>query len=78
MIKLQTVLMGVVVTLGLAGCSTSVVSSNPRSVVVESQALDAAEAQHLADTECQKHHRYAQMTIQGGYWDRHFTFACVE
>ncbi|MNJ51456.1 hypothetical protein D3C77_467600 [compost metagenome] len=75
--KPQAVL-AVIFTLGLVGCTTSVVSSNPRSVVVESQALDAAEAQRLADTECQKHHRYAQMTIPGGYWNRHYTFACVE
>ncbi|MDF9903945.1 hypothetical protein [Pseudomonas sp. lyk4-40-TSB-59a] len=75
--KLQAILV-VIFTVGLAGCTTSVVSSNPRSVVVESQALNAAEAQRLADIECQKHLRYAQMTIPGGYWDRHYTFACVE
>lgn len=75
--KLQAILV-VIFTVGLEGCTTSVVSSNPRSVVVESQALNAAEAQRLADIECQKHNRYAQMTIPGGYWDRHYTFACVE
>ena len=62
----------------LVACSTSVVSSNPRNVVVESQSLNAAEAQRLADIECDKHHRYAKMTIKGGYWDRHYTFECVE
>ncbi|MBC7209495.1 hypothetical protein MXB02_04230 [Pseudomonas mosselii] len=78
MSKLQVRLLGVIGALALARCSTSVVSSNPRNVGIESQALDAAEAQRLADTECQKHHRYAQMTIPGGYWNRNFTFACVE
>ncbi|HHM8127003.1 TPA: hypothetical protein ACRMWJ_005763 [Pseudomonas aeruginosa] len=63
---------------GLVGCSTSVVSSNPRNVVVESQSLNAAEAQKLADAECRKHNRYAKMTIKGDYWDRNYTFECAE
>ena len=64
--------------IAITGCSTKVVSSNPRNVVVESQALNAKEAQRLADSECSKHHRYAKMTIKGDYWDRHYTFECVE
>jgi len=67
-----------IVTSALAGCSTSVISSNPRNVVVESQSLNAAEAQRLADAECQKYNRYAKMTIKGDYWDRNYTFECVE
>jgi hypothetical protein len=67
-----------IVTSALGGCSTSVISSNPRNVVVESQSLNAAEAQRLADAECQKHNRYAKMTIKGDYWDRNYTFECVE
>lgn len=62
----------------LVGCSSSVVSSNPRNVVVESQSLDAAASQKLADAECKKHKRYAKMTIKGDYWDRNYTFDCVE
>lgn len=64
--------------IALSGCSTSVVSSNPRNVVVESQSLNASEAQRLADAECLKHKRYAKMTIKGDYWDRNYTFECVE
>lgn len=67
-----------VVTSALGGCSTSVISSNARNVVVESQSLNAAEAQRLADAECQKHNRYAKMTNKGDYWDRNYTFECVE
>ena len=67
-----------IVTIALAGCSTSVISSSPRNVVVESQSLNAAEAQRLADVECQKHSRYAKMTIKGDYWERNYTFECVE
>jgi len=66
------------VAMSLSGCSTSVVSSNPRNVVVESQSLNAKEAQRLADAECSKHNRYAKMTIKGDYWDRNYTFECVE
>lgn len=68
----------VVIAATLAGCSTSVISSSPRNVVVESQSLNAAEAQRLADVECQKHSRYAKMTIKGDYWERNYTFECVE
>ncbi|MNE66568.1 hypothetical protein D3C80_1621240 [compost metagenome] len=64
--------------MNISGCSTVLVSSNPRNVVVESQSLNAREAQTLADTECLKHNRYAKMTIKGDYWDRHYTFECVE
>lgn len=67
-----------IVTSALGGCSTSVVSSSPKNVVVESQSLNAGEAQRLADAECQKHNRFAKMTIKGDYWDRHYTFECVE
>jgi outer membrane PBP1 activator LpoA protein len=72
------VLLIVTISVILAGCSTSVVSSNPRNVVVESQSLNAKEAQRLADAECSKHNRYAKMTIKGDYWDRHYTFECIE
>jgi hypothetical protein len=62
----------------ISGCSASVVSSNPRNVVVESQSLNAGDAQRLADAECSKHNRFAKMTIKGDYWDRNYTFECVE
>ncbi len=62
----------------LNGCATSVVSSNPRNVVVESQLMDAKEAQKLADAECAKHKRYAKMTIKADYWERNYTFECVD
>ena len=62
----------------LSGCATSVVSSNPRNVVVESQSMDAKEAQRLADAECAKHKRYAKMTIKADYWERNYTFECID
>jgi len=60
------------------GCASSVVSSNPRNVVVESQSMDAREAQRLADAECAKYKRYAKMTIKADYWDRNYSFECIE
>ena len=62
----------------LSGCATAVVSSNPRNVVVESQSMDAKEAQRLADVECAKHKRYAKMTMKADYWERNYTFECVD
>jgi len=62
----------------LAGCATNVVSSNPRSVVVESQLMDASKAQAAADAECAEHGRYARMTSKADYWDRNYVFECVE
>lgn len=82
MSKHESTLIGLTVAVlcggALVGCASSVVSSNPRNVVVESQSLNAAEAQRLADAECKKHNRYAKMTIKGDYWDRNYTFECVE
>jgi hypothetical protein len=63
---------------GMVGCATSVISSNPRGVIVESQMLDAGEAQRLADAECAKHERFARMVIKGDYWERNYTFDCVK
>lgn len=62
----------------MSGCATSVVSSNPRNVMVESQSMDAKEAQRLADEECAKYKRNAKMTIKADYWDRNYVFECVE
>jgi len=60
------------------GCATHVVSSSPRSVVVESQSLNAAEAQTQADQECAKYKKFAQMTSKGNYWERNYIFTCVD
>ena len=62
----------------ITGCGTEIVSSNPRNVVVESQSMNAAEAQKLADAECAKQGRFAQMTSKADYWDRNYVFACVK
>lgn len=73
-LSLIIVLLGVTVS----GCGTSVISSTPRQVIVESQMMDAQKAQQLADDECAKHKRYAKMTFKADYWERNYTFECVE
>ena len=62
----------------LSGCATAVVSSNERSVIVESQAMNAGEAQTLANAECAKHKRFARMITKADYWDRNYVFDCVQ
>jgi hypothetical protein len=62
----------------IQGCMTRVVGSNERSVIVDSYWLDAARAQELAETECAKHSRIAQMTIKADPWERHYVFYCID
>ena len=66
------------VILLLCGCATQVVSSSQNTVIVESQMLDAAQAQKLADAECSKYGRTARMTSKGGYWERNYIFECLK
>jgi hypothetical protein len=65
-----------VALLAIQGCATHVVSSNDRSVIVNSYWLEVAKAQELA--ECAKHSRIAQMAIKADPWERHYVFYCVE
>jgi len=66
----------------VSGCSISptVESSSPRSVVIEGGALYGKEATELAEQECQKYKRYAQLksdkadVMIGWIW----TYDCVE
>lgn len=63
----------------LSGCSTTqVISSNPRNVLVESNMMDAKEAQRLADAECSKYKRHAKMTLKADFHDRNYAFECVD
>lgn len=65
----------------LTGCAAQVVSANARSVVVDAgrpPARSSAEAQRLADAECAKHNRVAQMTGRPVYGESNeYVFACV-
>ena len=71
--------MGLLIALlAVQGCATHIVSSNERSVIVESQWINAAKAQELADAECGKYSRIAQMTIKGEPWETNYVFYCVD
>lgn len=70
----------VVALLALAGCAARVVSSSPRSVVVDPggnsfTSPTAAESQRLADAECQKHGRFA--ALKGYLANDGYVFDCV-
>ena len=62
----------------LLGCETTVISANPRQVIVKSSELDAKESQRLAEAECGKHLRYARMSRKATNIDPNYTFDCVE
>ena len=62
----------------LAGCAAQVVSTSPRSVVVKARGSEYAEAQKLADAECHKVGRFAQMIARPGYNNSEFVFDCVQ
>lgn len=62
----------------LSGCAAKVISSNPRTVVVESQSMDTAGSQMLADKECAKYQKYATVSARPTYWLREYVFDCVQ
>lgn len=60
------------------GCSSKLVTSTPRTVVIENaSAYNTKETQHLADFECAKHGRYA-IHIPDSQRDGIVTYGCVE
>jgi hypothetical protein len=71
--------MGLLIALlAVQGCATHIVSSNERSVIVDSYWMDAAKAQELANAECAKHSRIAQMTIKAEPWETNYVFYCID
>ena len=62
----------------LGGCTPMVVTSNPRSVVIENtSAMNAAKAQAMADAECQKHGKYAILRLDN-VRDGQATYECIK
>lgn len=68
----------IIVGLLLLGCETTVISANPRQVIVKSSMMDTKESQRLAEAECGKHERYARMALKATNTDPNYTFDCVE
>jgi hypothetical protein len=59
----------VMALLAIQGSATHVASSNERSVIVDSYWMHAVRAQELADAECAKHSRIAQMNLKADPWE---------
>lgn len=74
---MRNVIIMLLVAFVIVGCPTHLVSSDERSVVVESQSLKVDEAQKIADAECAKNQRSAKMTSKGSYWDSNYVFECI-
>ena len=62
----------------VSGCAAKVVSSGPRSVVISGSDDKVADAQKLADKECQKHGRFAQLRREPTQSSDRFIFDCVQ
>lgn len=61
----------------LAGCAAHVVQSNPRSVLVDAESQGVAAAQKLADAECTKQGRIAQLKNPPAFGSNQYLFDCV-
>ena len=62
----------------LSGCAAKVVSSGPRSVVISASDDKVADAQKLAEQECRKHNRFAQLRREPTKSSDRFIFDCVQ
>lgn len=73
-------LIGILLGLILTGCGPSVTSSSPNHVTVESYQMDVGKAQRVADRECAKYNRRAEITLKAtpGEYERDYIFACVD
>ena len=68
----------VVVVVASEGCAPHVVTSNSRSVLVESWWLEGAKAQKMADAECAKYSRVAVMRFKADYDETNYVFECID
>jgi hypothetical protein len=66
----------VIALLAIQGC-THVVSSNERSVTVNSYWMHAKRAQELANAECAKRSRIARMNSDTDPWES-YVFSCID
>lgn len=69
----------IIVAIALAGCAASVVSTSPRSVMINAGTRQAQEAQDLATAECAKQGLHARMSSGPGFGSpRQWVFDCVQ
>lgn len=62
----------------LAGCAAKVISSSPRSVVVQGGTARVQESQTLADQECGKHQLHARLVARPSGSSSNFVYDCVQ
>ena len=69
------VLICLAVVVVLTGCAAQVVSSSPRTVVIQAGSAQVAEAQSAADTECAKNKLFARLASKPT--PNQFIYDCV-
>lgn len=67
----------VLVLVALTGCAAKITASNERTVVVKSPSANPSAALNLAETECQKYGRHAQVNSKPTE-DLQWVFDCVK
>jgi hypothetical protein len=67
-----------IVPVAAEGCATHVVTSNPRSVLVESWWMDGAKGSKDGGPECAKYSRVALMRFKADYDETNYVFDCVD
>lgn len=60
----------------LSGCAAHLISSGPRSVVIQAGSAQTAEAQALADFECARHKLFARLAMKPT--PNQFIYDCVQ
>lgn len=64
--------------LALAGCAAKVISTSPRSIMVDAAPFQAQEAQDAATAECKKHGLHARVFARPGLGNpRQWAFDCI-
>lgn len=73
-------LVGVVLCLVSTGCGPTIKSATPNHVIVESYQMNIENAQRVADGECAKYQRRAEIVLKATprEQERDYLFACVE
>ena len=75
---MKTVISTMLLSTLLLGCAASVVSSNPRTVLIDNvRKGNAAEAIELAERECRKHDKHA-VYVPDNVSDGLATYECVD
>jgi hypothetical protein len=71
-------LLACLVCVVVAGCAAQVVSTSPRSVIVDANSQGMAAVQQIADAECKKHGRFARLVNAPRFGNNNYLFDCVE